>query len=613
MATFTEQIGSNNPFDGIDAGDFSTPLITDIDGDGDLDIVIGENGTSLDYYENTGGIGSSIYTQRIGNSNPFNNVPINGGVDIHPNLADLDNDGDLDVALGGQVGKLFLYDNTGSATAPTYVRRSDNSSPFNGIDVGGLSAPNFADLDGDGDFDMVVGELDGVLNYYENTGTKSSPIYAPRTGITNPFDGIDVGQESTPDFADLDNDGDLDLVVGEQDGTLNYFENVGAISSPIFDQQTGSDNPFDGLDVGARSNPHFVDLDGDGDQDLVVGNGSGTLHYFRNAPVVTANNSTITVDEGATASNTGTYSDPDQSNSASLTASIGTITDNNNGTWSWNYETTDGSADSQTVTITSIDGGTAETNFVLTVDNVAPSANDDVGNGYSTDANTPVTTANVLGNDTDPAGALDPLTIANFDTTGTVGLVTSNGDGTFNYDPNGQFESLANGETATDTFSYTINDGDGGTDNATVILTVNGVDEATDEPLHLIGTKKADILTGASNDDVLIGLNGNDTLIGLNGNDTLRGGNGKDLLQGGRGHDLLTGGLGKDTFVLSAGEGTDIITDFDKDLIGLTGGLGVGDLTFSGNDIILSNTNEVLATLTGVETSTLKYRQFVVF
>ena len=67
------------------------------------------------------------------------------------------------------------------------------------------------------------------------------------------------------------------------------------------------------------------------------------------------------------------------------------------------------------------------------------------------------------------------------------------------------------------------------------------------------------------------------------------------------------------SFVLAAGEGTDTITDFttSTDLIGLADGLGLGDLTFSGNDIILTSTSEILATLTGVDTTTLIEDNFV--
>ena len=98
-----------------------------------------------------------------------------------------------------------------------------------------------------------------------------TPIYTVRTGTANPWDGIDVGTYSTPTFADIDGDGDLDLVVGENDGNLNYYENTGTASDPIYTARTGTANPWDGIDVGGYSNPTFADIDGDGDLDLVVG------------------------------------------------------------------------------------------------------------------------------------------------------------------------------------------------------------------------------------------------------------------------------------------------------------------------------------------------------
>jgi VCBS repeat-containing protein len=103
--------------------------------------------------------------------------------------------------------------------------------------------------------------------------------------------------------------------------------------------------------------------------------------------------------------------------------------------------------------------------------NDPPTAVDDSGTGFRTDRASAFTTASVLGNDSDPEG--DPLTVQSFDTTGTLGLVTSNGDGTFDYDPNGQFDYLSEGQSATDTFAYTISDGEF-TDTATVTITVTG-------------------------------------------------------------------------------------------------------------------------------------------
>ena len=82
--------------------------------------------------------------------------------------------------------------------------------------MAGYSSPSFADLDGDGDLDAVVGEDDGTLHYFENTGTATAPAFTARDGAANPFNGVDVGELSKPSFADLDGDGDLDAVVGER-------------------------------------------------------------------------------------------------------------------------------------------------------------------------------------------------------------------------------------------------------------------------------------------------------------------------------------------------------------------------------------------------------------
>ncbi|MDW3223931.1 MAG: Ig-like domain-containing protein [Paracoccaceae bacterium] len=132
---------------------------------------------------------------------------------------------------------------------------------------------------------------------------------------------------------------------------------------------------------------------------------------------------------------------------------------------SFTYGISDGNGGTDTATVTITIGGS----------NQAPTAVDD---GFSTDEDSSFTTGSVLSNDTDPNG--DTLNVIGLDDTGTIGNVTDNGDGTFDYDTNGQFESLAVGQSTTDSFEYTINDGNGGTDTATVTVTVNGVNDAPD-------------------------------------------------------------------------------------------------------------------------------------
>ncbi len=111
----------------------------------------------------------------------------------------------------------------------------------------------------------------------------------------------------------------------------------------------------------------------------------------------------------------------------------------------------------------------------VTPQNDAPASEDDGGAGYGTDEDTPFTTGNVLDNDDDVDG--DTLSVTVLDTSGTSGDVTYNGDGTFDYDPNGQFDSMTAGQSVPDTFSYTVSDGNGGTDVATVTITIDGVND----------------------------------------------------------------------------------------------------------------------------------------
>jgi Ca2+-binding RTX toxin-like protein len=109
----------------------------------------------------------------------------------------------------------------------------------------------------------------------------------------------------------------------------------------------------------------------------------------------------------------------------------------------------------------------------------------------------------------------------------------------------------------------------------------------------------------------LIGGNGQDFLVGSAGDDLLDGGNGTDTLRGGLGNDTLTGGNRQDIFVFADGEGIDTINDFElgMDKIGLTEGLTFGNLSFSGNEILIGS--NVLAVLTGVNTNTLTASNFV--
>ena len=80
---------------------------------------------------------------------------------------------------------------------------------------------------------------------------------------------LDAGEYSIPELADLDDDGDLDLIVGSRSDTLHYFENTGTATDPAFTQRTGAGNPFNEINAPGDTGPALIDLDGDGDLDLV--------------------------------------------------------------------------------------------------------------------------------------------------------------------------------------------------------------------------------------------------------------------------------------------------------------------------------------------------------
>lgn len=156
---------------------------------------------------------------------------------------------------------LNVIDASGQDIVPTtFAPLTGVANPFDGFDVGLTSAPSFADLDGDGDMDLIVGEKYGTRSVWTN----ADGVYTAQTGVDNPFRGIDAGTYSSPSFVDLDGDGDLDLVVGERYGSLRVWTNAAG----VFTAKAGSTNPFALIDIGTYSAPSFVDLDGDGGSDL---------------------------------------------------------------------------------------------------------------------------------------------------------------------------------------------------------------------------------------------------------------------------------------------------------------------------------------------------------
>jgi len=267
-----------NPFGLSAAGYISIPTLVDIDADGDLDAFVGTSGGyGVDrlYFQNTGTAANPQFAAPI--TNPFGLPGATYGYTMA--FADLDNDGDLDAIVGEYYGNLRYYQNTGTASAPQFATGVVN--PFGLSAVDQIALPTLADLDNDGDYDLLVGEYYGAIKYFQNTGTATLPQFA--AAVTNPFGLSSLNQFHIPHLVDLDDDGDLDLLSSEYYGDLKYFQNTGSATNPAF--AAALTNPFN---LVSTSDVAFIttgDLDNDGDVDVLIGEYYGVMNYFRNTTI----------------------------------------------------------------------------------------------------------------------------------------------------------------------------------------------------------------------------------------------------------------------------------------------------------------------------------------
>ena len=280
--------GTADPFSGVEARDISSDLLAtnsialgDVDRDGDLDVVAGNPVAPNRLYLNDG------------TADPFAGATgFDITADVHDTLAialaDMDGDGDLDVAAGnaGQPNRLYLSQSTADPfTGMPGTDVTDDTNPTHAIALG--------DVDRDGDVDVVAGNWMQPTRLYLNNGT------------ANPFAGV-VGSNITTDvyetyavaLGDLDRDGDLDVVTGTSWINWLYLNN-------------GTADPFDGaegaeitLDVNSTRALALGDVDGDGDLDLVAGNhGQANRLYLNNgttAPFADVTGTDITADADST-------------------------------------------------------------------------------------------------------------------------------------------------------------------------------------------------------------------------------------------------------------------------------------------------------------------------
>ena len=549
--------GQDNPLASIGTGYGSKLEFVDLDRDGDLDLVAGATYYKIFYYENTGTSGNPEFTQLTGGDDPFDNLFRSGFYNDHA-LVDMDSDGDFDLIIAGVRGTMDYYENTGTATSPRFTERAGAANPLVFINEERYRDPSpaLADLDGDGDVDLVLGEGRGNIIYYENTGTAADPAFSQITGEASPLDGLleEVSRrnDSTPTLTDLDGDGDIDLILGEiADGKIyvNFYENTGTATNPEFTQRADTDNPLVHILGNAKRaviDPEFADIDDDGDLDFAYGNLDGEFYY---------------------AENEGTDIDPEFIPKDIREETSFTLYDNGGtDTLDLRTDTKNQQVDLRPEGISDVYGLVGNLSIArdTVIENFIAGVGDDMVTGNAA--------ANSLegrnGNDT-----LDGL--AGDDTLyGGLGADTLSGGADDDHLHGGAGADMFDGGPGED-YAYYLESARGvlvRLHNANAVKYGDAEGDTLTDIEHLVGSQYNDTLAGDGEDNILEGRNGDDVLYGgpAGGDDRMYGDNGDDRIFGGRGNDILTGGEGND--LLKGGPGEDIFIVDGDDMDVLYGG-----------------------------------------
>lgn len=288
-ATWDFVTGVGNPFLGINFF-YSAPHIVDFDGDHDDDLVLatladsGDGNETIHLYTNDG---TGVFTHsHLSGVNP-------GGTRLSVAVVDFDSDNDKDIITGDEDGAFKYFENTGGNT----FQESTTWSVFNSFNLGTSIVPAFADLNNDGKHEAIIGSSPNSspqsIVYLENKGSNT---YEKLSGIHDPFGGIWIYFDATPYFADVDQDGDDDILFDNRRADIIYLKN----NNGVYDYATPEENIFSGIVTANAFSISYIDLNGDGKRDIVGGSAIGVQYFqststgFSSVPVASGPFSAIT-------------------------------------------------------------------------------------------------------------------------------------------------------------------------------------------------------------------------------------------------------------------------------------------------------------------------------
>jgi len=259
----------------LETSGYNAPAPGDLNGDGRTDLVVGVLGgafnpvktSTANLYE-LDQTAPGVWT--VATTHLLDDIDL--GAETIPAFGDIDGDGDLDIVVGTKIepdnpktGGMYWFENVGTRTAPAFRLRGHLA-----VLPAFHNAPALGDLDGDGLPDLVVGQFQDAVAWYRNTGKPGPNRFVL---VDSAIVRLPRGSNAVPELFDIDGDGDLDLFIGDASGRIAFFRNDGTPRSPRFTLVT--DDYLGGQRVGRRAVPRFVDLDGDGRSALIVGSEQG--------------------------------------------------------------------------------------------------------------------------------------------------------------------------------------------------------------------------------------------------------------------------------------------------------------------------------------------------
>ena len=283
-----------NYSESVNLSRFPAAYYFDFDNDNKKDLIVAPNGDNVSnnfeniwFYKNQAS-DESINLNLIAR-NALLDQMIEVGSGAHPVFFDYNNDSLMDIIIanygyytesGNYNSQLALYKNVGDASNPEFEWVTDDFSDLGTLNFENNIIPTFGDIDGDGDQDMIVGDSNGNIHLLNNIYFNSTSNFY--INAIEYFD-IDVGSFASPFLIDLDRDGDLDLIIGSRQGQIFHYNNEGSPYEANFvlvNEQFGNINLTDSVYGTAYTTP--IIIDGEYGYEMFVGTEKGTLFHYTN-------------------------------------------------------------------------------------------------------------------------------------------------------------------------------------------------------------------------------------------------------------------------------------------------------------------------------------------